>query len=130
MSQHSYGNAIDINTYENPYVAGGIGCPKGSNTYVNRKNHRKGMIIKGGTVESRFRAMGWPCGGPLERARPPALLLERRVRIVTRMQSLRAGRATEATTEAIGKANLPSAASLGTGLRAHAEDADGFVPLG
>lgn len=62
LSQHSYGNAIDINTFENPYVANGRVYPKGSDTYLNRKNHRKGMILKGGTVESRFRAMGWPWG--------------------------------------------------------------------
>lgn len=41
LSQHSYGNAIDINTYENPYVANGKVYPEGSDTYLNRKNHRK-----------------------------------------------------------------------------------------
>jgi hypothetical protein len=62
LSQHSYGNAIDINTFENPYVANGTVYPKGSDTYLNRKNHRKGMILSGGTVASRFAAMGWPWG--------------------------------------------------------------------
>jgi uncharacterized protein with LGFP repeats len=62
VSQHSYGNAIDINTYENPYVANGKVYPKGSDSYLNRKNHRKGMILSGGTVASRFAAMGWPWG--------------------------------------------------------------------
>ncbi len=62
VSQHSYGNAIDINTFENPYVAGGTVYPKGSKTYLDRSDHRKGMILKSGTVAERFAAMGWPWG--------------------------------------------------------------------
>ena len=62
VSQHSYGNAIDINTFENPYVAGGTVYPKGSKTYLDRSDHRKGMILKSGVVAKRFAAMGWPWG--------------------------------------------------------------------
>ncbi|MGW0232185.1 M15 family metallopeptidase [Actinopolymorpha singaporensis] len=62
LSQHSYGNAIDINTYENPYVTASNVYPEGSDTYLNRGNKRKGMILRGDPVESTLRGRGWPWG--------------------------------------------------------------------
>ncbi len=62
LSQHSYGNAIDINTFENPYVTGSRVYPSGSRTYLNRSNVRKGMIMSGGAIASGMRAEGWPWG--------------------------------------------------------------------
>ena len=79
VSQHSYGNAIDINTFENPYVAGGTVYPKGSKTYLDRSDHRKGMILKSGDGREAVRGDGMAVGRPVERAGLPALLLERRV---------------------------------------------------
>ena len=42
VSQHSYGNAIDINTVRNPYVAGSRVYPSLARTYLNRSNVRTG----------------------------------------------------------------------------------------
>ena len=62
LSQHSYGNAIDINPFENPYVTASKVYPEGSGTYLNRGNHRKGMLRRGDPVESTMRSLGWPWG--------------------------------------------------------------------
>jgi hypothetical protein len=62
VSQHSYGNAIDINTVRNPYVVGSRVYPGFARTYLNRSHVRKGMITRRGVVASRFRSLGWPWG--------------------------------------------------------------------
>lgn len=62
LSQHSYGNAIDINTFENPYVTSSRVYPRGSRTYLNRRNVRKGMIVPSGPVARTMRRRGWPWG--------------------------------------------------------------------
>ncbi len=61
LSQHSYGNAIDINTFENPYVTATKVYPEGSDTYLNRNNYRKGMLRRGEPGQS-VRRYGWPWG--------------------------------------------------------------------
>ena len=62
LSQHSYGHAIDINTYENPYVTSSRVYPSGSQTYLNRRNVRKGMIVSSGVIARAMRVEGWPWG--------------------------------------------------------------------
>jgi hypothetical protein len=62
LSQHSYGNAIDINTVENPYVTPTQVYPAGSETYLNRRWVRKGMIVSSGPIAAGMRAEGWPWG--------------------------------------------------------------------
>ncbi|MFD2078938.1 LGFP repeat-containing protein [Actinopolymorpha cephalotaxi] len=62
LSQHSYGNAIDLNTFENPYVTASQVYPPGSATYLDRGNVRPGMIVRGDPVERTFRGLGWPWG--------------------------------------------------------------------
>ena len=62
ISQHSYGNAIDINTIENPYVTGGQVYPAGSGKYLDRSPYRRGMILSGGVIASRMRSAGWLWG--------------------------------------------------------------------
>ena len=62
LSQHSYGNAIDINTFENPYVTATRVYPAGSETYLNRRNVRKGMIVSTGPIARGMRAEAWPWG--------------------------------------------------------------------
>jgi hypothetical protein len=62
VSQHSYGNAVDINTIENPYVTGSKVYPEGSREYLDRSPYRRGMILKGGVVASRMRNLGWLWG--------------------------------------------------------------------
>ena len=62
ISQHSYGNAIDINPAQNPYVASGVVYPSGSGTYLDRRNHRQGMHVNGTAVLETMRAEGWSWG--------------------------------------------------------------------
>jgi hypothetical protein len=62
VSQHSYGNAIDINTVRNPYVVGSRVYPSFARTYLNRSNVRTGMITRRGVVATTFRNLGWPWG--------------------------------------------------------------------
>ncbi len=59
LSQHSYGNAVDVNTKENPYVTGSRVYPPGSSTYLNRSNVRKGMLIKSGPIPREFANRRW-----------------------------------------------------------------------
>ena len=62
LSQHSYGNAIDINPFENPYVTATRVYPDGSEPFLNRSNARPGMILRGDPVELTMRRLGWPWG--------------------------------------------------------------------
>ena len=62
VSQHSYGNAIDINTVRNPYVVGSRVYPSWARTYLNRKNVRTGMITRSGIIATTMRHNGWPWG--------------------------------------------------------------------
>ena len=60
VSQHSYGNAIDVNTYENPYVTSGRVYP--SRHFLSRAPYRKGMILRRGVVHRAFSSAGWLWG--------------------------------------------------------------------
>ncbi|MEP7089244.1 MAG: M15 family metallopeptidase [Nocardioidaceae bacterium] len=62
VSQHSYGNAIDINTVRNPYVVGSRVYPSFARTYLNRSRVRTGMITPDGVVATQMRRNGWPWG--------------------------------------------------------------------
>jgi len=62
VSQHSYGNAIDVNTIENPYVTGSGVYPATSRRYLDRSPYRRGMILRAGVVARRFARHGWPWG--------------------------------------------------------------------
>ncbi|NGO80174.1 M15 family metallopeptidase [Streptomyces sp. YC504] len=64
LSQHSYGDAIDINTVENPYVdrTGRIHPPAGAR-HLDRWRNAKGMIRSGDVITRAFRAIGWEWGG-------------------------------------------------------------------
>jgi hypothetical protein len=63
LSQHSYGNAIDINTRQNPY---GTCCrifPAGWEDYYYNRNGRQGQMMPGGIINNAMAAVGWPWGG-------------------------------------------------------------------
>ena len=60
VSQHSYGNAIDVNTYENPYVTSGHVYP--TKHFLGRSTYRKGMILRHGVVQRAFTSAGWLWG--------------------------------------------------------------------
>jgi hypothetical protein len=61
LSPHSYGIAIDIDTVENPYYAGGRWWP--NTDYVDRNNVRWGMLFSGSLVTRAFAAQGYAWGG-------------------------------------------------------------------
>jgi hypothetical protein len=62
-SVHAYGEAIDVNPVENPYVLGGTARPPAGARYVDRSRLRPGMADRGGTLVSAFAAVGWQWGG-------------------------------------------------------------------
>jgi hypothetical protein len=62
-SAHAYGEAIDVNTVENPYVEGGDVQPTAGAAFVDRSVHRAGMAFTGGELVDAFAAVGWQWGG-------------------------------------------------------------------
>ncbi|GAA1886399.1 hypothetical protein GCM10009814_15420 [Lapillicoccus jejuensis] len=61
LSPHSYGIAIDIDTLENPYYAGGRWWP--TTQYVNRADLRWGMLYSWSRTTQAFVANGYEWGG-------------------------------------------------------------------
>jgi hypothetical protein len=62
-SVHAYGEAIDVNTIENPYVEGGRVLPPAGRAYTNRARARRGMAVAGGVLVRAFASVGWLWGG-------------------------------------------------------------------
>jgi D-alanyl-D-alanine carboxypeptidase len=62
-SAHAYGEAIDINTVENPYVFNGQVLPLNGTAYRLRAPYRPGMAVPGGQLVEAFAAVGWQWGG-------------------------------------------------------------------
>jgi D-alanyl-D-alanine carboxypeptidase len=62
-SVHAYGEAIDVNTVENPYVEGGRVLPAAGRSYLDRSRHRPGMAVAGGQLVAAFASVGWQWGG-------------------------------------------------------------------
>lgn len=62
-SVHAYGEAIDVNTVENPYVEGWHVLPPAGRAYLARSRYRSGMAVTGGTLVEAFAAVGWQWGG-------------------------------------------------------------------
>jgi len=62
-SAHAYGEAIDVNTVENPYVSGSLVSPPAGNAYLDRANRRSGMAGPGTALNNAFAAVGWFWGG-------------------------------------------------------------------
>jgi hypothetical protein len=62
-SAHAYGQAIDVNPVENPYVQGSHVSPSAGRAYLNRRNVRPGMAVRGGLLVRAFDAVGWSWGG-------------------------------------------------------------------
>lgn len=62
-SQHAYGLAIDVNTFQNPYVNGDLVLPELASSYLDRGDRRPGMIFADGPVVAAFAAIGWEWGG-------------------------------------------------------------------
>ncbi|HVN50396.1 MAG TPA: M15 family metallopeptidase [Acidimicrobiales bacterium] len=63
-SEHAFGEAIDVNPVENPYVeSNGVVDPPAGAAYVNRSVHRTGMAYAGSVLNAAFAAVGWGWGG-------------------------------------------------------------------
>ena len=61
-SMHAYGEAIDVNPVENPYVRGSHVSPPAGRAYVSRTRYRKGMAMRGGVLVRAFASVGWRWG--------------------------------------------------------------------
>ncbi|MCX4820327.1 M15 family metallopeptidase [Streptomyces sp. NBC_01142] len=69
LSRHSYGDAVDINPLENPYVDGSGGVhPAAGARYLDRDRPVKGMIVPGDVIMTGMNSAGWQWGG---RWQPP-----------------------------------------------------------
>jgi hypothetical protein len=62
-SVHAYGEAIDVNDVQNPYVDGATIIPPSGADYLNRSDVRPGMAVPGGVLVAAFAAVGWQWGG-------------------------------------------------------------------
>ena len=62
-SVHAYGEAIDVNPVENPYLEGGRVHPKAGRRYLDRSRRSPGMAFPGGALVSAFASVGWTWGG-------------------------------------------------------------------
>ena len=62
-SVHAYGEAIDVDPVENPYLEGGVVRPPAGAAFRDRGNVRPGMAVPGGVLVAAFRAVGWSWGG-------------------------------------------------------------------
>jgi hypothetical protein len=60
-SEHAYGEAVDLNPLENPYVGCGQTRDPLSVSYMNRSNVRPGMV--NAAVLAAFHSVGWGWGG-------------------------------------------------------------------
>ena len=60
-SEHAYGEAVDLNPVENPYVGCGRTHDRAGLPYRNRSRLRPGMVTP--AVVQAFRAIGWGWGG-------------------------------------------------------------------
>ncbi len=62
-SAHAYGQAVDVNTVENPYLDGTAVLPPAGAAYRDRSRYRPGMAVPGGLLVAAFAAVGWKWGG-------------------------------------------------------------------
>jgi hypothetical protein len=60
-SEHAFGDAVDLNPLENPYVGCGQSRDPATRPYFNRSRRRPGMVT--GAVVRAFRSIGWGWGG-------------------------------------------------------------------
>jgi D-alanyl-D-alanine carboxypeptidase len=60
-SEHAYGEAVDLDPVENPYVGCGMTRDKTALSYVDRSRLRRGMVTP--EVVAAFRSVGWGWGG-------------------------------------------------------------------
>ena len=61
-SMHAYGEAIDVNPVENPYVRGSTVSPPAGRAFLDRSRYRKGMAVRDGVLVRAFASIGWKWG--------------------------------------------------------------------
>jgi hypothetical protein len=61
-SMHAYGEAIDVNTVENPFVRGSTVSPPAGRAFLDRSHYRKGMAVRDGVLVRAFASVGWKWG--------------------------------------------------------------------
>jgi D-alanyl-D-alanine carboxypeptidase len=62
-SVHAYGEAVDVDPVENPYLEGGRVHPRAGRAYLDRSRVRPGMAVPGGVLVRAFASVGWKWGG-------------------------------------------------------------------
>jgi hypothetical protein len=62
-SRHSYGIAIDVNPWQNPYISHGTVVPATSSAYKVRSTYRLGVVHATGRVVRAFAHEGFKWGG-------------------------------------------------------------------
>jgi len=62
-SMNAYGEAIDVNDVQNPYIDGSTVIPPAGSAYAERTDVRPGMAVPGGTLVNAFASVGWQWGG-------------------------------------------------------------------
>jgi hypothetical protein len=60
-SMHAYGEAVDLNPRENPYVGCGMSRDRTALSYMDRSRVRRGMVTP--AVVAAFASIGWGWGG-------------------------------------------------------------------
>ena len=60
-SMHAFGEAVDLDPRENPYVGCGMTRDKTALSYLKRSRHRPGMVTP--AVREAFASIGWGWGG-------------------------------------------------------------------
>ena len=61
-SMHAFGEAIDVNPVENPYVRDSTVSPPAGRAYLDRSRERPGMAVVDGVLVRAFAAAGWKWG--------------------------------------------------------------------
>jgi D-alanyl-D-alanine carboxypeptidase len=61
-SMHAYGEAIDVNPVENPYVQGSRVSPPAGRAFLDRSRYRKGMATRDSVLVDAFLSVGWKWG--------------------------------------------------------------------
>jgi hypothetical protein len=63
-SMHAYGEAVDVNPVENPYVQGSRVSPAAGRAFLERDPYRPGMAVVNGVLVRAFASVGWRWGAP------------------------------------------------------------------
>jgi len=61
-SMHAWGEAIDVNPVENPYVRGSRVAPPHGRAFLDRSRYREGMAVEEGVLVRAFASVGWRWG--------------------------------------------------------------------